>query len=62
MERLKGGLGDGKLSKQFKRKEVAMGMKVEMEHTNDKKIAREIVHDHLTEDPNYYSKLKKLNL
>ena len=28
-----------------------------MEHTNDDKIATEIAMDHLTEDPEYYSKL-----
>jgi len=37
-----------------------MGIKVEMEHTKDRAIAREIALDHLTEDPKYYSKLKKV--
>lgn len=36
------------------------GIKVEMEHTKDKKKAEEIVMDHLFEDPNYYDKLKKI--
>jgi GNAT superfamily N-acetyltransferase len=31
--------------------EVAAGIAVEMEHTDDPKIAREIAYDHLTEDP-----------
>lgn len=36
------------------------GMKVEMEHTTDKSFAKEIVLDHLFEDPKYYIKLKKV--
>lgn len=36
------------------------GIKVEMEHTNSKKIATEIALDHLYEDPKYYTKLKKI--
>jgi len=37
-----------------------MGFKVEREHTNDQNIASEIVRDHLWEDPNYYTKLDKM--
>jgi hypothetical protein len=44
-----------KLTKQF-----IKGVKVEMEHTKDKKMAVEIAMDHLAEDPNYYTKLKKI--
>jgi len=33
------------------------GIRVEMEHTNDPKKAREIALDHLKEDPEYYSRL-----
>ena len=36
------------------------GVKVELEHTKDIKIAKEIAMDHLWEDPLYYSKLKKI--
>ena len=42
------------------KKQIEMGLKVEMEHTNDKDKAMEITMDHLWEDPNYYSKLKKM--
>lgn len=35
------------------------GTKVEMEHTKDKKVAREIAMDHIAEKPDYYKKLKK---
>ena len=59
-EALKGGLGDGKKDSDFTPDQVAMGLKVEMEHTKDEAIAKEIVRDHLTEDPKYYSKLKTI--
>jgi hypothetical protein len=36
------------------------GLKVEKEHTRDVSKAKEIVMDHLSEDPNYYVKLKKI--
>lgn len=36
------------------------GMKVEMEHTKDRSKAKEIVMDHLSEDPKYYDKLKRV--
>lgn len=40
-------------------KELEMGIKVEMEHTNDKRIAKQIALDHLAEYKHYYSNLKK---
>lgn len=39
--------------------QLKIGIKVETEHTNDTKMAREIALDHLNEKPNYYTKLKK---
>ena len=36
------------------------GISVEMEHTTDREIAKEIVLDHLFEDPKYYDKLAKI--
>lgn len=36
-------------------KELAMGVKVEMEHTTNPKIAKRIALDHLAERPDYYS-------
>jgi hypothetical protein len=42
------------------KKELSMGIKVEMEHTKDKTKAKEIAMDHLWENPSYYSKLKKI--
>jgi hypothetical protein len=47
------------LEKELK-SQLNMGIKVEMEHTKNKKMATEIAMDHLWEDPKYYSKLKKI--
>lgn len=41
-------------------KQLDMGIKVEQEHTSDKKLAEEIALDHLKEDPKYYDKLKEV--
>ena len=38
-------------------KELKMGIEVELEHTNDKKLAEEIASDHLVEFPDYYTVL-----
>ena len=42
--------------------QLVKGVNVELEHTNDEKVAREIALDHLSEDPEYYTKLAKVNL
>lgn len=42
------------------KKQLEMGIKVEMEHTDSKEKAHEIAMDHLWEDPSYYTKLKKI--
>lgn len=39
--------------------ELTMGIEDEMEHTNDKRTAKNIAKDHLIEIPNYYSQQKK---
>ncbi len=49
-----------KMPLQSIKKKLDQGIKVEMEHTTDKNIAREIAMDHIYEDPNYYSKLKTI--
>lgn len=61
-DQLKGGLADNNKPEDFDQKELAMGIKVEMEHTNDKKIATEIAMDHLKENPKYYTIHKKAGL
>ena len=40
--------------------ELAKGIKVEMEHTNEESYAHEIAMDHLIEDPKYYTNLSKI--
>lgn len=42
------------------KRELALGMKVELEHTPETAVAREIAMDHLYEDPKYYTKLKRI--
>ena len=37
--------------------QLKKGIKVEMEHTSSKEVAKEIATDHLWEDPKYYEKL-----
>lgn len=40
--------------------QLTKGTKVEKEHTSDEQIAREIALDHLSEFPDYYDRLKKV--
>jgi hypothetical protein len=44
--------------KNFDPDEISMGDKVELEHTDNPVIARRIALDHLTELPDYYTRLK----
>jgi len=52
-----GGKGDATDPKSVDQKELAVGMKVEREHTDSDEKAKEITIDHLTENPKYYSEL-----
>lgn len=40
------------------KKEIEVGIKVELEHTKSKEMAREIAMDHITEFPDYYTNKK----
>ena len=60
--KLVGGVGDATAKSDVDPVELAMGMTVEMEHTNDPDIAAEISLDHLTSDPKYYTKLRAAGL
>lgn len=42
--------------------ELAMGIEDEMEHTNDKRTAKNIAKDHLSEIPKYYSRMRKMKM
>ena len=59
-DKMKGGLADDAKPGDFDKRALYQGMKVEMEHTDDDEVAREIAMDHLTEDPDYYTKLAKM--
>jgi hypothetical protein len=49
-----------KRDKDFDSKQLDLGEKEELEHTNDEEIAKSIAKDHLTEYPDYYIELEKL--
>jgi len=53
-DQVPGGVGDGKPDSDFDPKQLAEGIRIEVEHTKDKDLAKEIAKDHLTELPNYY--------
>lgn len=59
-EVIPGGLASGKQDSDFDPKALAKGTKVELEHTSDERVAKEIAKDHLSEDPKYYDKLAKM--
>jgi len=68
--KVKGGLADKLSVKDIAKKfdvssakienEFKMGIKVELEHTKDKAVAKDIAMDHLAEMPDYYTRLNKL--
>lgn len=55
-----GGKADKKTPMDFDPEKLSEGLKIELEHTDDRKLALEIAMDHLTEDEDYYRKLKKI--
>lgn len=59
-EILHGGKADNVPDSAFGMTKVLEGMQVEREHTKSKEMQKEIAKDHLTEDSNYYQKLKKM--
>lgn len=68
MNKIKGGVADKYTPQDLARKhslfigtiekEIEIGIKVEMEHTNSKETAKEIAMDHIYEFPDYYSNKK----
>lgn len=58
--KLKGGKGDELTAKDVNQNQLKKGIKIEMEHTNDREKAEEIALDHLSENPKYYTDLEKL--
>ncbi len=61
-QQFKGGKGDKLNPRDVDPQQLRMGIKVELEHTDNKRKALEIALDHLSEDPQYYTKLKKAKL
>lgn len=59
---LSGGKADKMKDKEFPKKELAKGQKHELEHVKNKRIAKEIAKDHLTERKDYYTALDKADL
>jgi hypothetical protein len=59
-DKIPGGLADKKKPSDFDSEKLKAGIKIEMEHTSDRNIAEEIAMDHLTEDSEYYNKLKEI--
>ena len=55
-----GGIADKKKPSDFNKRQLDMGVKVEMEHTSDKDLSKDISMDHLEEFPNYYTELDKM--
>lgn len=49
-----GGIADKKQPGDFDQEQLGIGTLLEMEHTKDENLAREIAMDHLAENPNYY--------
>lgn len=43
-------------------RQLQIGIMVEHEHTNNREVATQIARDHLAEDKNYYTKLKRCKL
>lgn len=56
-EIIKGGLADEKTPEPNKNA-LKEGVEVEMEHTKNPEVAKEIARDHIQEDKKYYKKLK----
>jgi hypothetical protein len=59
-EEIEGGLADGAEPQEFDSQQIIKGMEVEMEHSDDPKVALEIAMDHLTEIPDYYDHLEDM--
>jgi hypothetical protein len=55
------GIKESKMDKD-KLSQIKKGIEVEMEHTDDPKVALKIALDHIKEDPKYYDKLIKAGL
>jgi hypothetical protein len=48
------------MKEHFNKKQVAIGIKTEMEHTTSRRVAKRIALDHLREHPQYYTYLLRM--
>jgi len=62
VDTLRGGEGDNTDDSTFDQEELQVGCLVEVEHTNNPSIAKEIATDHLSRVNNYYHKLMAAGL
>tara|TARA_R110000824_G_scaffold54028_2_gene149074 strand:- start:33166 stop:40146 length:6981 start_codon:yes stop_codon:yes gene_type:complete len=60
VDQIPGGKADKRKPSDFDPDELAEGIEHEMEHTDDRSLAREIAMDHLAEHAHYYTRLQKL--
>lgn len=54
VDQIRGGRADKRKPSDFDPKQLKLGIQIEMEHTKDRRLAREIAMDHLAEFPDYY--------
>lgn len=59
-DQIEGGLADDAQPNDFCPVQIAKGIQIEMEHTDDPHKALEIAMDHLTEIPDYYDRLEAM--
>ena len=59
-ERIPGGRAEGKDPDKYDSNQINMGREIEMEHTPDKEVAKEISRDHLEEFDTYYTGLSEM--
>ena len=57
---LQGGKADNIPDREFSPSSLSEGASHEHEHTNKNQVAKEIAKDHLSEDPDYYKKVKSI--
>lgn len=57
---ISGGLADNMSDNNFDSEQLAIGIQIELEHTDDIDLAKEIAKDHLIEHKNYYKELVKM--
>ena len=59
-EKVPGGISSGRDPSDFSKDQIKRGIEVELEHSSDRELAKEIAMDHLEEFPNYYDELAKM--